>query len=274
MKCMYKYFVLIVASICTGDGRNDSPGYCAKYCTYIMMDNNSKHILGMVVVDKRETELNSVKMKPKAFETIIPNIACRISKLFGVRNLYINYVYITFLTEKQYPNIKHSYDMWHGSKNLGKKLAMVFNLSDSDLETLNNHILMYAAKRFAYSYPSFQARNYLAAIDYEKHLDSPHMKTRTGVLSYKCDCFRYHRAYSKHSKHWRVWPRKVEKEYNYIPDIMMMILNLYFDDKAVRISVEMSETDPRRIVSTIAPIAPPPTSKIVAVQKSRFESKH
>lgn len=36
------------------------------------------------------------------------------------------YQYLS-VSEKNFPNIRHSYDMWHGAKNLGKKLAAVSN---------------------------------------------------------------------------------------------------------------------------------------------------
>ena len=30
-----------------------------------------------------------------------------------------------YVSEKDYPDIKHSFDVWHGTKNLGKKLTRV-----------------------------------------------------------------------------------------------------------------------------------------------------
>ena len=45
-----------------GDGRMDSPGHSAKYCTYRVMDQESKKILAMEIVDKRECMLVSSRM--------------------------------------------------------------------------------------------------------------------------------------------------------------------------------------------------------------------
>ena len=42
--------------ILSGDGRNDSPGHCAHYCTYSLADMETKNILQLNVVDVRETE--------------------------------------------------------------------------------------------------------------------------------------------------------------------------------------------------------------------------
>ena len=43
-------------TILSGDGRNDSPGHCAQYCTYSFADMESQSILRMNIVDVREVE--------------------------------------------------------------------------------------------------------------------------------------------------------------------------------------------------------------------------
>ena len=45
----------------------DSPGYCAKYCTYTVMNQADKNILALEIVDKRETDLKSGLMEAKGF---------------------------------------------------------------------------------------------------------------------------------------------------------------------------------------------------------------
>lgn len=45
----------------------DSPGFCAQYCTYSVMDNGSKQIICIVNIDKRETMRNSVIMEKEGF---------------------------------------------------------------------------------------------------------------------------------------------------------------------------------------------------------------
>lgn len=44
----------------------DSPGHCAQYCTYTAMENDSREIISIVTVDKRETGRNSVVMEREA----------------------------------------------------------------------------------------------------------------------------------------------------------------------------------------------------------------
>lgn len=45
----------------------DSPGHCAQYCTYTAMENESREIISVITVDKRETGRNSVIMEREAF---------------------------------------------------------------------------------------------------------------------------------------------------------------------------------------------------------------
>lgn len=49
------------------DGHMDSPGFCAQYCTYIVMENNTKEILSIVNIDKRETQRSSVIIEKEGF---------------------------------------------------------------------------------------------------------------------------------------------------------------------------------------------------------------
>ena len=46
-----------------GDGRCDSPGKCAKFCTYSLMESESNVILHFENVDKREVDLQSPNME-------------------------------------------------------------------------------------------------------------------------------------------------------------------------------------------------------------------
>ncbi len=45
----------------------DSPGYNAQYCTYTAMENNTKDIVSLMVVDKREVEGKSTNMEKRGF---------------------------------------------------------------------------------------------------------------------------------------------------------------------------------------------------------------
>lgn len=57
----------VVQMLFTADGRMDSPGFCAQYCTYTVMENDTKEIVSVVNVDKRETNRTSVIMEKEGF---------------------------------------------------------------------------------------------------------------------------------------------------------------------------------------------------------------
>lgn len=66
--------------VLAGDGRCDSPGSSAKFCTYSVMEIESGVILHVETVDKREVDLQSPNMERKAFrrsmEFLLSKIKC------------------------------------------------------------------------------------------------------------------------------------------------------------------------------------------------------
>ncbi len=52
-----------------GDGRNDSPGHSARYCCY--MENQTKAVIDMKIVDKRETKGISTHMEVQAAKEML-----------------------------------------------------------------------------------------------------------------------------------------------------------------------------------------------------------
>ena len=45
----------------------DSPGHCAQYCTYPMMENESKKIISIITMDKREADRKSGNLEKLGF---------------------------------------------------------------------------------------------------------------------------------------------------------------------------------------------------------------
>ncbi|XP_041364443.1 uncharacterized protein LOC121379856 [Gigantopelta aegis] len=128
-----------------------------------------------------------------------------------------------------------------------------------ELESFHNLILMYASKRFTYSYPVYKTRNYLAAIAQRK---------KEIFIN-----FRYHRIYSKRSKTWSVVPVLEKKLYQYIPELLTQILQKRIDEAylTMQCPVTMSQDDPRRISRTIAEVEPESTEVLVSKKRSRFQ---
>jgi len=58
----------------------DSPGFCAQYCSYSVMENDTKKIISIVNIDKRETARNSVAMEKEGFLRTVDDL-CQDLKL-------------------------------------------------------------------------------------------------------------------------------------------------------------------------------------------------
>ncbi|KAH3790836.1 hypothetical protein DPMN_169044 [Dreissena polymorpha] len=56
-----------VSIVVSEDWRMESPGYCAKYFTYTVMNQEDKTILALEIVDKRETDMKYGLMEAKGF---------------------------------------------------------------------------------------------------------------------------------------------------------------------------------------------------------------
>ena len=92
--------------ILSSDGRNDSPGHCAQYCTYTFADMDTKTIFNLKIVDVREVEgRKSMKMERLGFERgldelmsskmnlqeIVTDGHLEISALMSTLSLYITF---------------------------------------------------------------------------------------------------------------------------------------------------------------------------------------
>ena len=60
--------------ILCGDGRNDSPGHSAKYCTYVLMEHFLNVIVDLDVVDQRETGGVSTNMEAFGMRKLLQRI--------------------------------------------------------------------------------------------------------------------------------------------------------------------------------------------------------
>ena len=60
--------------ILCGDGRNDSPGFSAKYCVYVLMEQFVNVIVDIEVVDKRETGGVSTNMEVHGLKKLLERV--------------------------------------------------------------------------------------------------------------------------------------------------------------------------------------------------------
>ncbi|WAR13733.1 hypothetical protein MAR_003838 [Mya arenaria] len=358
--------------IVLGDGCNDSPGHCAQYCSYTLMENDSKKILTLKTMDKRETDRKSAAMEKKALKACLEELLDKdvcVKELVTDGHLGITAMMST--DNKEQKGIFHSHDIWHVAKNLGKKLtklslkkdnrilrdwikdivnhfwyackvaeteaqfkgiwvsvlhhvtdehewlisygddgcnechhgplaaedrdkpwlhriknsAVLKDLSSvvmdkrllkkvayylkfrstAELEGFHQHLLMYCAKRFAYTPPVYRMRNLLAALNHNLHQDRSVQFNKNGSM-------RLRRVFNKKSGRWSVYPVKEQKKNQYIRTMLKRALRLRLDDR-VGMSQKrvLKEGDPRRISKNLAPLSPKATKEIVLEQKSRFK---
>ncbi|KAK3085827.1 hypothetical protein FSP39_009247 [Pinctada imbricata] len=123
-----------------GDGRMDSPGHSAQFCSYTFMENDTKKILCIITMDKRLTGRKSTNLEKACFLEGMKYLRDE-----GIRVVEVvtdAHVQISALMKREFPNIKHSFDVWHGTKNLGKKImAQGQERSKSQLLTWSKDIV-------------------------------------------------------------------------------------------------------------------------------------
>lgn len=107
----------------------DSPGHNAQYCTYTFMENSTKQILCVITMDKRMTDRKSTNLEKACF---VKGLQFLLQNDIQVIEVITNeHLQISALMKKDYSQIKHSYDVWHGTKNLTKKLVAAGQGTDS-----------------------------------------------------------------------------------------------------------------------------------------------
>lgn len=104
--------------VVAGDGRCDSPGHCATYGTYSLMDVNTNLILATNIVKVTEVK-NSYNMENEGLIRCLSELQqadVSVSTLATDRHPQISKT-----MRDKYPNISHQYDVWHLAKGLGTK---------------------------------------------------------------------------------------------------------------------------------------------------------
>ncbi|XP_063436361.1 uncharacterized protein LOC134717799 [Mytilus trossulus] len=105
-----------------GDGRCDSPGYSAKYCTYTFMDTLTGVIPDFSLVQVNETT-SSTEMELIGFQRSLSNIEdanLAVDVLVTDRHVQIRKAMITDHSDKN-----HQFDVWHLSKSEKKKILVI-----------------------------------------------------------------------------------------------------------------------------------------------------
>ncbi len=105
-----------------GDGRSDSPGFSAKYGSYVLMDMATELIVDQQLVTVTETgKSNSVGMELLGFQRSLQFITDH-----GVTVTTVatdRHIGIRCYLRDNFPGIDHQFDVWHLAKSIVKKLT-------------------------------------------------------------------------------------------------------------------------------------------------------
>ncbi|XP_019640935.1 PREDICTED: uncharacterized protein LOC109482594 [Branchiostoma belcheri] len=129
-----------------GDGRCDSPGHNAKYCTYSFMEESSKYILHFEMIQVTETG-SSQSMETEGFRrglNFLLDEGIDVDCVVTDRHRGVGKV----LKERKYMidrTISHQYDLFHVSKSITKKIsAEAKKKKNRDLQgwtkSISNHL--------------------------------------------------------------------------------------------------------------------------------------
>lgn len=125
-----------------GDGRCDSPGHCAKYGTYTLMDGQFGYVTEFFVSNTADENVkNSNAMEPMGLKKCLAAMKkfdITISVLATDRHPSVRKI-----MREEYPQIQHQFDVWHLAKSvikkLGKRAKKVEGLSVW-MQSVSNHL--------------------------------------------------------------------------------------------------------------------------------------
>lgn len=126
----------------SGDGRCDSPGYNAKYCSYTMMEMKSQEIITFDLVQVTQAT-SSVAMEKLGFKNCMNNLETAGLTVDVVAT--DRHVGIRKLMREDYPDVDHEFDIWHLSKSVSKKLSAKSRLKECEdlgpwVNAVKNHL--------------------------------------------------------------------------------------------------------------------------------------
>ena len=127
----------------SGDGRCDSPGYSAKYCTYSVMDQKTDKILDIETIQVSEVT-SSNAMEREGCKRVLD----RLGKDFKVPVKVFctdRHMSIQKMMREEYSSIDHQYDVWHLSKSVCKTLMQKAKKKESEelmgwIPAIKNHL--------------------------------------------------------------------------------------------------------------------------------------
>ncbi|KAK0141127.1 hypothetical protein N1851_021867 [Merluccius polli] len=231
------------------DGRMDSPGFCAQYCTYTAMDNDKEYKgiykdIGVVhCLDIWHGQQKSCSILLQWDRDICNHFwyCCKIAGTYlEFFDMWVGLLHhVTGEHEwalcacRHGPLVDSREKDWivKNSPAQQKLREIILDIrwlknvhlylpfrSTAELESFHNHILMYASKRHSFSPQRHKAWTLLAGLDYNHHLDRPTKRRQDRSIQFG-------KTYNKRLRTWRLCIIKVDKDFSYIPELQSTILH-------------------------------------------------
>ncbi|CAG2228437.1 unnamed protein product [Mytilus edulis] len=208
--------------IVLGDGRMDSPGHCAQYCSYTFMEYTSKKILCITTMDKRSTDRKSTNLEKACFmkrNAVFKDKGIKVVEVVTDAHVQIASVMTEVATTKE-----EFQDVWYGV------LHHVVNEHQWSVPFANSTVsnscqhgpLEDGAQSKDYLKKGSPPHNALRKIAMDKRL--------VNNIPYYLNC-RWQRSYNKKTSRWSVHPVKEDKKYSYIQDLIRQIVIQRIEDE-------------------------------------------
>ena len=110
--------------ILAGDGRCDSPGFSAKYCTYSLMNSENNQVINV-----GETGSSST-MEKEGLIRVLSRVQCHD---FNIQSLTTDRYVQIIKHMRERSKKKHQFDIWHTSKSVKKKLTAASKRKDCEI---------------------------------------------------------------------------------------------------------------------------------------------
>ncbi len=126
-----------------GDGQCDSPGHCAKYLTYTLMEEETSIILSSHVVSVDETKMNSYAMELRGFTECLAILEDHGINVTGIAT--DRHVQIAAFMKHERPDLMHQFDVFHVAKSITKSLRQVAQKKSNEqllpwIQSVSNHL--------------------------------------------------------------------------------------------------------------------------------------
>lgn len=130
----------------SGDGRCDSPGYSASYCTYSVMDMSTNKIVDTETVAVKEVS-SSNAMEKEGCKRVLNRVQQDVVIEIFCTDRHMS---IQKMMREEYPTITHQFDVWHLTKSVTNKLLSKAKKKDAEelmpwIPALKNHLWWSAA---------------------------------------------------------------------------------------------------------------------------------